>query len=81
MTISNVIGTIQIFVDGIGGIIDAWDNFYSTQISLFTIHARDKTVWPNLLDGSIRNIIELRRLRRLLETKRERLQFKLNSVS
>lgn len=79
-TISNVIDTIQIFVDCISSIVDAWDNFYNTQISLFTLHARDKPSWPGLLDKIVRNVVELRRLRRLLETKRERFKFKLESV-
>jgi hypothetical protein len=80
-TISNVIETIHIFVDSIGGTIAAWDNFNSTQILLFTLHARDKPLWPALLDSISRNIDELRRLRRLLDTKRERFKFKLESVS
>jgi hypothetical protein len=80
-TISNVTETIHIFADCISGIIDAWDNFKNTQILLFTLHARDKPLWPGLLDSIARNIDELRRLRRLLDTKRERFKFKLESVS
>jgi hypothetical protein len=79
-TISNVTETIHIFADCISGIIDAWDNFKNTQILLFTLHARDKPLWPGLLDSIARNIDELRRLRRLLDTKRERFKFKLESV-
>lgn len=63
------------------GIVDAWDNFYDTRIFLFTVHARDKPLWPGLIDEILRNIVELRRLRRLLETKRGRFKFKLESVS
>ncbi|KAJ8114938.1 hypothetical protein OPT61_g3298 [Boeremia exigua] len=79
-TISNVIETVQIFVDCIGGTVEFWDNLYKTQISLFTTHARDKPLWPALLDRIVRNVLELRRLRRLLETKRDRFKFKLESL-
>ena len=68
-------------MDSIGGTLDAWEDFYNSQIALFTVHARDKPTWPALLDRIIRNIVELRRLRRLLETKRNRFKFKLESVS
>jgi hypothetical protein len=78
--LSNVIETVQIFVDCINGIIDAWNTFYHTQISLFTLHARDKPDWPGILDRIIRSVSELVRLRNLLLTRRERFKFKLDSV-
>lgn len=78
---SDVINTIQTFADSIGSIIEAWNAFHRTQISLFTIHAPEKLNWPQLLDNIIRQISELARLRRLLLTQRERFKFKLDSVN
>ncbi|KAF1956056.1 hypothetical protein CC80DRAFT_413860 [Byssothecium circinans] len=78
-TLSNVIETIQIFVDCISGVIIAWETFQKTQISFFTIHAREKLEYPRRIDNIIRHMAELERLKRLLITKRERFKFKLNS--
>ncbi|KAI8936255.1 hypothetical protein NX059_006677 [Plenodomus lindquistii] len=78
-TLSTIIETIQIFVDAINGTIDAWETFYRTQIALFTVHARDKPTWPDILDSIIRSISELMRLRNLLLRKKQRFRFKLES--
>ncbi|KAF2869771.1 hypothetical protein BDV95DRAFT_497619 [Massariosphaeria phaeospora] len=78
-TLSNVIETVQIFVDCISAIIDAWDTFYRNQISFFTTFARDKPTWPRIIDSIIRSMAELDRLRKLLLTKRDRFRFKFDS--
>lgn len=80
-TLSNVIETIHVFVDGLSGIIDAWDTFSRTEIALFTTHAPDKLRWPAILTRITRSMSELDRLRRVLMTKKERFKFKLESVS
>lgn len=79
-TLSNVIETVQILVDCISGIVDAWESFNHTEIALFTKHAPEKLVWPDILMRISRNIAELDRLRKLLLTKRDRFKFKLDSV-
>jgi hypothetical protein len=80
-TISNAIETIHVFVDCLGGIIDAWNTFSSTEVILFTNYAPDNLAWHAILIRISRNISSLDRLRRLLITKRERFNFKLQSVS
>ncbi|KAF2638066.1 hypothetical protein P280DRAFT_529762 [Massarina eburnea CBS 473.64] len=78
-TLSNVIETIQIFVDCISGIASAWDTFNNYQMSFFTVHARDKIEYPRLIDSIVQNLAELERLKRVPMTKSNRFKFKLNS--
>ncbi|KAH8731156.1 hypothetical protein GQ44DRAFT_605115, partial [Phaeosphaeriaceae sp. PMI808] len=78
-TLSNVIETIHIFVDCLGGIIDSWGMFSRNEILFFTRHAPEKLDWPPILSKITRNMSELDRLRNLLLTKKERLKFKLES--
>ncbi|KAH7355640.1 hypothetical protein BKA66DRAFT_430008 [Pyrenochaeta sp. MPI-SDFR-AT-0127] len=78
-TLSNIIETTQIFIDCISAIVDAWAMFSRNELSLFTKHASDKRIWPELIVNIKRHISELDRLRRLLLTKREHFQFKLDS--
>lgn len=79
-TLSNIIETTQIFIDCISAIVDAWAMFSRNELSLFTKHASDKRIWPELIVNIKRHISELDRLRRLLLTKREHFQFKLDSL-
>jgi hypothetical protein len=78
--ISDIIETIQTFVDYISGIVDAWNTFSRTELALFTTYARDKVTWPNQIININRSIMELDQLQKLLLTKRERFKFKLDSV-
>ena len=80
-TISDVIETTQVFIDSLGGIVDAWETFHGTELSLFTSYIPERSIWPTYINSIMRNIAELDRLRKILLTKRDRFKFKLDSVS
>ncbi|KAF7676901.1 hypothetical protein GT037_005113 [Alternaria burnsii] len=79
-TISDVIETAQLFIDGISGITDAWDTFSRTELEIFTTYLPDRSTWPTYINIIVRNIAELDRLRKLLLIRRDHFKFKLDSL-
>ncbi|KAF2472112.1 uncharacterized protein BDR25DRAFT_221124, partial [Lindgomyces ingoldianus] len=78
-TLSDVIAKIQLFAGCMKATIDAWDTFYKTQISLFTIFGEQE--WQSRIDNIVQNIVELDRLRGILLTKQHRFESKLASYT
>ncbi|CAN9186208.1 unnamed protein product [Alternaria alternata] len=79
-TISDVIETAQLFIDGISGITDAWDTFSRTELVIFTTYLPERSTWPTYINIIIRNVAELDRLRKLLLIRRDHFKFKLDSL-
>ncbi|KAF2034891.1 hypothetical protein EK21DRAFT_44116, partial [Setomelanomma holmii] len=79
-TIGHVIETIQVFVDCIGGLVEAWYTFERAGLTLFRQHApKKRDDWPPIISSIAASFAELDRLRKELVKRREGFKFKLES--